>query len=48
MSKVSLAKYGFVRVPKEDFTYNGERYRQSRAVFNINKARKPFALAKGS
>lgn len=34
MGKVSLAKYGFVRVPKEDFTYNGERYRQSRVVFN--------------
>lgn len=34
MGKVSLAKYGFVRVPKEDFTYYGERYRQSRATFN--------------
>ena len=34
MGKVSLAKYGFVRVPKEDFTYNGERYRQSRVTFN--------------
>lgn len=34
MGKVSLAKYGFVRVPEEDFTYNGEKYRQSRAVFN--------------
>ncbi len=34
MGKVSLAKYGFVRTPKKDFTYNGERYYQSEAVFN--------------
>ena len=34
MGKVSLAKYGFVRVPKEDFTYDGERYRRSRVTFN--------------
>lgn len=34
MGKVSLAKYGFVRVPKEDFSYYGERYHQSRAIFN--------------
>ena len=34
MSRVSLARYGFVRTPKKDFTYNGERYYQSRAVFN--------------
>lgn len=34
MSRVSLAKYGFVRTPRKDFTYNGERYYWSRAVFN--------------
>lgn len=34
MSRVSLARYGFVRTPKKDFMYNGERYYQSRAVFN--------------
>ena len=34
MGKVSLARYGFVRTPKKDFTYNGERYYQSRAIFN--------------
>ena len=34
MGRVSLAKYGFVRTPKKDFTYEGERYYQSRAVFN--------------
>ena len=34
MGKVSLARYGFVRTPKKDFTYNGERYYQSRAAFN--------------
>ena len=34
MGRVSLAKYGFVRTPKKDFTYNGERYCRSRAVFN--------------
>lgn len=34
MSRVSLAKYGFVRTPKKDFTYDGERYRQSQATFN--------------
>ena len=34
MGRVSLARYGFVRTPKKDFTYNGERYHRSRAVFN--------------
>ena len=34
MGRVSLAKYGFVRTPKKDFTYEGERYYRSRAVFN--------------
>ena len=34
MGRVSLAKYGFIRTPKKDFTYNGERYHRSRAVFN--------------
>ena len=34
MGRVSLAKYGFVRTPKKDFTYNGERYYQSKAIFN--------------
>ena len=34
MGRVFLAKYGFVRTPKKDFTYNGERYDQSKAVFN--------------
>ena len=34
MGRVSLAKYGFVRTPRKDFTYNGERYYRSRAVFN--------------
>lgn len=34
MGRVSLAKYGFVRTPKKDFTYEGERYYQSKAVFN--------------
>ena len=34
MGKMSLARYGFVRTPKKDFTYNGERYYQSEAVFN--------------
>lgn len=34
MGKVSLARYGFVRTPRKDFTYNGERYYRSRAVFN--------------
>ena len=34
MGRVSLVKYGFVRTPKKDFTYNGERYHRSRAVFN--------------
>ena len=34
MGKVSLARYGFVRTPKKDFSYNGERYHWSRAVFN--------------
>ena len=34
MGRVSLAKYGFVRTPKKDFTYEGERYYQSKAIFN--------------
>ena len=34
MGRVSLAKYGFVRTPEKDFTYEGERYYQSKAVFN--------------
>ena len=34
MGRVFLAKYGFVRTPEKDFTYNGERYYQSKAVFN--------------
>ena len=34
MGKVSLARYGFVRTPKKDFSYNGERYHWSRAVLN--------------
>ena len=34
MGRVSLAKYGFVRTPNKDFTYEGERYYRSRAVFN--------------
>ena len=25
MGRVSLARYGFVRIPKEDFMYNGEK-----------------------
>lgn len=47
MSKVSLAKYGFVRVPKEDFTYDGERYRQSRATFNNCEIRSSVCRYRG-
>ena len=34
MGRVFLAKYGFVRTPEKDFTRNGERYYQSKAIFN--------------
>lgn len=34
MGRVFLAKYGFARTPKKDFTRNGERYYQSKAIFN--------------
>lgn len=34
MGRVFLAKYGFVRTPEKDFTRNGERYYQSKVIFN--------------
>ena len=34
MGRVFLAKYGFIRTPEKDFTRNGERHYQSKAIFN--------------
>ncbi len=47
MGNVSLARYGFVRIPKEDFTYNGEKYRQSEAVFNNCEIRSSVCRYRG-
>lgn len=48
MSNVSLAKYGFVRVPKEDFVYDGEKYRQSRATMNGCEIRSTICRYRGN
>ena len=47
MGKVSLARYGFVRTPKKDFTYNGERYYQSEATFNGCEIRSSMCRYRG-